>query len=67
MDLENLLTLKEVASLLRLSPQTVYKLLREGSLPAVKIGNQWRFDPEQVRSWIRAQAERPSGNSSAAG
>lgn len=52
MELENLLTLKEVAKLLRLSPQTLYKMLEQGEIPAVKIGSQWRFDREQLKSWL---------------
>ncbi len=54
MELENLLTLKEVAKLLRLSPQTLYKMLEQGEIPAVKIGSQWRFDREQLRSWLES-------------
>jgi excisionase family DNA binding protein len=57
--MQNLLTLKEVAQLLRLSPQTLYKMLRDGSISAVKIGSQWRFDQEQIRSWLQSRASAP--------
>ena len=43
------MTVREVAALLRVSPQTLYKMLEQGSIPAVKIGSQWRFDREQIR------------------
>jgi excisionase family DNA binding protein len=52
MKMENLMTLREVARMLRLSRQTLYKMLKEGSIPAVKIGSQWRFEREQVRTWL---------------
>ena len=52
MGLDNLMTVKEVAALLRVSPQTLYKMLEQGSIPAVRIGNQWRFDRERVIHWI---------------
>ena len=52
MKMENLMTLREVARMLRLSRQTLYKMLKEGSIPAVKIGSQWRFEQEQVRTWL---------------
>ena len=52
---ENLMTVKEVATMLRVSPQTLYKMLEQRNIPAVKIGNQWRFDPDQIRDWIREQ------------
>ena len=54
--LENLMTVKEVAALLRVSPQTLYKMLEQGLIPAVKIGSQWRFDRDQIREWIKARA-----------
>jgi excisionase family DNA binding protein len=54
--LENLMTVKEVAALLRVSPQTLYKMLEQGSIPAVKIGSQWRFDRDQIREWIKTRA-----------
>lgn len=49
------MTVKEVASMLRVSPQTLYKMLEQGAIPAVKIGSQWRFDPEKIRAWLKAQ------------
>ncbi len=57
--LENLLTVKEVASMLRVSTQTLYKMLEQGTIPAVKIGSQWRFEGDQIREWIKGQAATP--------
>ena len=37
-----LLTPEEAARYLRVNPQTVYRLLRAGGLPGVKVGRQWR-------------------------
>jgi excisionase family DNA binding protein len=53
--LENLMTVKEVAALLRVSPQTLYKMLEQGTIPAVKIGSQWRFDRDQIRDWLKGR------------
>jgi excisionase family DNA binding protein len=60
--MDNLLTVKEVAALLRVSSQTLYKMLEQGGIPAVKVGSQWRFEREKVRAWLEAQggaARRP--------
>jgi excisionase family DNA binding protein len=57
---ENLMTVKEVAALLRVSPQTLYKMLEQGTIPAVKVGSQWRFDRDEVREWIRNGRSRSS-------
>ncbi len=62
MELDNLLTLKEVAKLLRLSPQTLYKMLEQGEIPAVKIGSQWRFDREQLKSWLNRHTAEADGH-----
>jgi excisionase family DNA binding protein len=56
MSLKNLLTAKEVAALLRVSTQTLYKMLEQGQIPAVKVGSQWRFDGDKVKHWIERQA-----------
>jgi excisionase family DNA binding protein len=41
-DRAQLMTTREVAELLRLSPRTVRRLLRRGALPGVQVGRQWR-------------------------
>ncbi len=56
--MESLLTLKEVAELLRLSPQTLYKMLKQDKISAIKVGSQWRFDSEQIRIWLRNQGSQ---------
>ena len=39
---ENLLTVREAASYLRISARTVYRLIESGQIGAVRIGKQWR-------------------------
>lgn len=56
MSLKNLLTAKEVAGLLRVSTQTLYKMLEQGQIPAVKVGSQWRFDGDKIQDWIEEQS-----------
>ncbi len=43
-----LMTLGEVAEYLRLSKDTVYRMANNGTLPASKVGSQWRFRREDV-------------------
>lgn len=63
--MDTLLTVKEVAAMLRVSAQTLYKMLEQGSIPAVKVGSQWRFEREKVRAWLEAQgaAHNPGSDS----
>ncbi len=56
------MTVKEVATLLRVSPQTLYKMLEQGVIPAAKVGSQWRFDRDQIREWLRVQTSASNGN-----
>ena len=37
------MTVRQLADYLNLNERTVLKLVSEGELPGVKIGNQWRF------------------------
>jgi excisionase family DNA binding protein len=62
MSLKNLLTVKEVAALLRVSTQTLYKMLEQGQIPAVKVGSQWRFDGDKIKIWIERQGVRAAGD-----
>lgn len=55
MTLKHMLTVKEVAALLRVSTQTLYKMLEQGQIPAVRVGSQWRFDRDKVIGWIDSQ------------
>jgi excisionase family DNA binding protein len=60
MTLKHLMTVKEVAALLRVSTQTLYKMLEQGQIPAVRVGSQWRFDRDKVKGWIESQGAPPS-------
>lgn len=48
----SLMTIAEVAAFLRVHRSTVYRLLQEGGLPAVKVGGQWRFNKASVEEWL---------------
>ncbi|WP_414433217.1 methylation-associated defense system helix-turn-helix domain-containing protein MAD1 [Alcanivorax sp. IL2] len=48
-------TLKEVASYLKVAEKTAYRLAAEGKLPGFKVGGSWRFRQEDIVHWIEAQ------------
>jgi excisionase family DNA binding protein len=52
-----LITTKEVAALLKVHPKHVYRLLKRG-LPAHRVGDEWRFDEEEVRRFCRSRGTR---------
>ncbi len=43
MDSEEILNIKEVSQYLKIPVSTVYKLVQDGKVPAVKLGKHWRF------------------------
>lgn len=48
-----IMTVNELAKYLRLHEQTVYKMAKEGRVPAYKVGNRWRFKKDTIDSWLR--------------
>jgi excisionase family DNA binding protein len=40
---EEVLNIKEVSIYLKIPVSTLYKLIQEGKVPAVKLGKHWRF------------------------
>jgi len=58
--MEEMLTTKELAELLRLNEKKVYQLIKEGGVPHVRISGKWLFPKGHVMRWIdeRVQRER---------
>ncbi len=50
-----ILTIEEVASYLRLKPQTIYKWAQEKRIPAAKLGKEWRFRRSVIDRWLDDQ------------
>ena len=55
-----IMTLEDVAGFLHVHASTVYRLVKKHSIPAFKIGSDWRFNQESIEQWIKdREAERP--------
>lgn len=52
---DEILTLPEVAKLLKVTDKTVYSLAQKGTLPGFKVGGQWRFKRVDIDAWIEEQ------------
>jgi excisionase family DNA binding protein len=48
-----IMTVKDVAEYLRMSEAKVYKLVKEGLLPVVRIGKTWRFRKDLLDDWLK--------------
>jgi len=49
------LTTEEVLGCLKVNPRTIYRLIKTGELPAVRIGRQWRFSRADLDAWLDRQ------------
>lgn len=44
-------TAEEIAKYLRVHPYTVKRLARASKIPGFKVGDQWRFDVQEIEQW----------------
>jgi len=49
---EQMLTIKEVSDILKVNERTIHRLIQAGTIPASKVGNQWRFHPLYLEEWL---------------
>jgi excisionase family DNA binding protein len=47
------LTVAEVAAVMRVSKMTVYRLVHNGDLPAVRVGRSFRVPEQAVHDYLR--------------
>jgi excisionase family DNA binding protein len=52
---DEVLTIKEVATLLKVGEKTIYSMAQNGELPAFKVRGQWRFSRKDLDAWIEQQ------------
>ena len=62
--MEQMLTVAEVAEILRVSERTIYNLLEAGDLRGVRVGRSWRIPKEALEEFIKTggTARQESGD-----
>jgi excisionase family DNA binding protein len=60
---EPLLTVSEVAQIMRVSNMTVYRLIKSGQLAAIRVGKNYRLRRKDVASYLTERAVRVKGDS----
>jgi excisionase family DNA binding protein len=55
---EGFLTTEEVLDYLQVNLRTVYRLIKAGKIPAVRVGRQWRFRKRDIDVWLESQRPR---------
>jgi len=62
MEEKELLTVKEVAEWLRVTPITVYRMVKQGRLKVHHVGKQLRFRREDINAFLRGYHGRENPN-----
>jgi len=62
---EGFLTTEEVLEYLQVNLRTVYRLIKAGKIPAVRVGRQWRFRKRDIDAWLESQHPRAAGTAAA--
>jgi len=60
--LDEILTIDEVATYLKAGKRTVYRLAANGKLPAFKLGGTWRFRRGDLDRWIAGRIGKTMGD-----
>ena len=63
---EGFLTTEEVLEYLQVNLRTVYRLIKAGKIPAVRVGRQWRFRKRDIDAWLESQRSRGTRGSATA-
>jgi excisionase family DNA binding protein len=56
-----LLTVSEVANAMRVSNMTVYRLIKNGELPAVRVGKNYRLRETDLERFLEERSVRTEG------
>lgn len=53
--MSNFLTTRQLQDILQVDRTTIYRMADSGRVPAVKVGNQWRFPRTQIELWLKSR------------
>ncbi len=59
---EPLLTVGEVATMMRVSNMTVYRLIKSGQLAAIRVGKNYRLRRSDIEDYLAQRAVQVSGD-----
>jgi excisionase family DNA binding protein len=54
------MTAEEVIAYLQVNLRTVYRLIKAGKIPAIRVGRQWRFKKRDIDAWLETQRASPA-------
>jgi len=54
----NFYTIRETASMLQVSENTIYRMARRGDIDGLKVGHQWRFSEDSIKNLNKKQGKK---------
>ena len=45
-------SVKDVAEIMKVSEKTIYRMIKNETIPCFRVGGQWRFDMQELISWL---------------
>ena len=60
------MTVREVADAMRVSTMTVYRLIRDGDMPAIRVGKHFRLRAEDIEAFLDARMVNTTAPSASA-
>lgn len=61
---DHFLTTEEVLDYLQVNLRTVYRLIKAGKIPAVRVGRQWRFRKRDIDAWLDSSRQTSASSDS---
>ena len=59
--IKQVMTVKDIAEYLDMHPMTIYKFVKNGRIPAFKVGTSWRIKRESIQKWIKEREQSANG------
>lgn len=56
-----LLTIKEVAKVLKINEHTAYRYAKDGKIPATRVGRSWRVLESVLEDWLKERSGKTTG------
>jgi PTS system nitrogen regulatory IIA component len=57
---ESLMSVKELAAYLQVDMSTIYLWSQRGQIPAMKVGNMWRYRRSEIDTWLESRRSQPA-------
>ena len=62
---EPLMSVKELAAYLQVDMSTIYLWSQRGQIPAMKVGNMWRYRRSEIEEWLNQRRTPTAGQDGA--